>query len=191
MPDCANTPPFDVFPLPQRASSFSLMRLQTSLAFAADLVDNIDVRTEDYFTVRTWQTSGSPGIFDTTNGAFDAKAGVFTVSAWPMRSSSDGASSGLTSTCALSALRPSCRRARRAVVLHSPCSCRPRQAPVDGVYYAAANLRIDRAENARFMRVILDVSTSTGEKYDNGLHAIRSNAPGYFTTNPSGEPAGR
>ena len=67
-------------PRPQRESSFSLLRLQTPMAFAADLAATTQIRTEDYVTVQNWRTTGSPGVFDTTNGAFDGASGVFTVS---------------------------------------------------------------------------------------------------------------
>jgi hypothetical protein len=61
------------------------------------------------------------------------------------------------------------------------------QAPVDGVYYVACNIRIDSATEARYIRVILDVSSDGGDKHRNGLHHIRSNIPPYYSANPSGE----
>jgi hypothetical protein len=55
------------------------MKLDATVAFAADLATTSVVRTEDYFVVPNWRTSGSPGLFDSTNGAFKADTGVFTV----------------------------------------------------------------------------------------------------------------
>jgi hypothetical protein len=60
------------------------------------------------------------------------------------------------------------------------------QAPVDGIYYAACDVRIDGA-GGQYVRVILDVSRDSGQKYDNGLHHIRSQMPPYYTASPSGK----
>lgn len=146
------------------------MKLDTTVAFAADLATTSIVRTEDYFAVPNWRTSGSPGLFDSTNGAFKADTGVFTV-----RNSSScrtvGGGRGMSS-----------RRSALFLIALLFGS----QAPVDGIYYVACNIRIDSATEARYIRVILDVSSDGGNKYLNGLHHIRSNLPPYYSANPSG-----
>jgi hypothetical protein len=64
------------------------MKLDTTVAFAADMTSTFSPRTAAYSRVPQWRTSGSPGLFDTTNGAFSPATGIFTVNV-PARLLSD------------------------------------------------------------------------------------------------------
>ena len=189
------------------------MKLSTSVAFAADIVSDTNPGSDGYFVVPKWRTSGSSGLFDTTNGAFEPNSGVFTVRHWadagrgigmemifwthdgergkgnaiPMRAGTERRSVGGEGgyvlgirVCARPCLRP------QSI---TPGDASPVQAPVTGIYYAACDIRVDGAGGG-YVRIILDVSRDGGNKYDNGLHHIRSRMPAYYTGSPSGTRCG-
>ena len=55
------------------------MRLNTNLAFAADMSSTASFSTTSKVRVPGWRTAGSPGLFDSSGGAFNPAAGIFTV----------------------------------------------------------------------------------------------------------------